>query len=56
MNPQMTKKIKTLEKETTQWRGKWESNNQALLQMAEEVTRIIHTINKKLIVSFLSEG
>lgn len=46
MNPQMTKKIKTLEKETTQWRGKWESNNQALLQMAEEVTHIIHTINK----------
>ena len=35
---QMTKKIKKLEKETTQWRTKWESNNQALLQMAEEVT------------------
>lgn len=35
---QMTKKIKKLEKETTQWRSKWESNNQALLQMAEEVT------------------
>lgn len=34
---QMTKKIKKLEKETTQWRSKWESNNQALLQMAEEV-------------------
>lgn len=34
---QMTKKIKKLEKETTQWRTKWESNNQALLQMAEEV-------------------
>lgn len=34
----MTKKIKKLEKETTQWRTKWESNNQALLQMAEEVT------------------
>lgn len=33
----MTKKIKKLEKETTQWRSKWESNNQALLQMAEEV-------------------
>lgn len=33
----MTKKIKKLEKETTQWRTKWESNNQALLQMAEEV-------------------
>uniref|UniRef100_A0A3B3ZIS2 Taxilin gamma n=1 Tax=Periophthalmus magnuspinnatus TaxID=409849 RepID=A0A3B3ZIS2_9GOBI len=29
----MTKKIKKLEKETTQWRTKWESNNQALLQM-----------------------
>ncbi|KAF3833285.1 hypothetical protein F7725_026950 [Dissostichus mawsoni] len=27
-----------LEKETTQWRTKWESNNQALLQMAEEKT------------------
>lgn len=40
----MTKKIKSLEKETTQWRGKWESNNQALLQMAEEVTRNIHTM------------
>ncbi|XP_029701961.1 gamma-taxilin [Takifugu rubripes] len=34
----MTKKIKKLEKETTQWRSKWESNNQALLQMAEEKT------------------
>lgn len=34
----MTKKIKKLEKETTQWRSKWESNNQALLQMAEEVS------------------
>ncbi|XP_068612203.1 gamma-taxilin [Brachionichthys hirsutus] len=34
----MTKKIKKLEKETTQWRSKWESNNQALLQMAEERT------------------
>ena len=33
----MTKKIKKLEKETTQWRTKWETNNQALLQMAEEV-------------------
>lgn len=39
---QMTKKIKKLEKETTQWRTKWESNNQALLQMAEEVK--VHTI------------
>uniref|UniRef100_A0A671UH77 Taxilin gamma n=1 Tax=Sparus aurata TaxID=8175 RepID=A0A671UH77_SPAAU len=34
----MTKKIKKLEKETTQWRTKWENNNQALLQMAEEKT------------------
>ncbi|XP_077419538.1 gamma-taxilin isoform X4 [Vanacampus margaritifer] len=34
----MTKKIKKLEKETTQWRTKWESNNQTLLQMAEEKT------------------
>ncbi|XP_023132540.1 gamma-taxilin [Amphiprion ocellaris] len=34
----MTKKIKKLEKETTQWRTKWESNNQVLLQMAEEKT------------------
>lgn len=38
---QMTKKIKKLEKETTQWRTKWESNNQALLQMAEEVEFIL---------------
>ncbi|KAG7221799.1 hypothetical protein INR49_017065, partial [Caranx melampygus] len=35
---EMTKKIKKLEKETTQWKTKWESNNQALLQMAEEKT------------------
>nr|XP_046191783.1 gamma-taxilin-like [Oncorhynchus gorbuscha] len=35
---QMTKKIKKLEKETTLWRTKWETNNQALLQMAEEKT------------------
>lgn len=49
MIPQMTKKIKSLEKETTQWRGKWESNNQALLQMAEEVTCvIIYTICNRL--------
>ncbi|XP_029353441.1 gamma-taxilin isoform X2 [Echeneis naucrates] len=34
----MTKKIKKLEKETTQWKTKWESNNQTLLQMAEEKT------------------
>lgn len=40
----MTKKIKKLEKETTQWRTKWESNNQALLQMAEEVTFMIFSL------------
>ncbi|XP_033868385.2 gamma-taxilin-like [Acipenser ruthenus] len=34
----MTKKIKKLEKETTVWRTKWENNNTALLQMAEEKT------------------
>ncbi|KAM9826426.1 gamma-taxilin isoform X1 [Syngnathus typhle] len=34
----MTKKLKKLEKETTQWRTKWESNNQTLLRMAEEKT------------------
>ncbi|XP_077567772.1 alpha-taxilin-like isoform X1 [Stigmatopora nigra] len=34
----MTKKIKKLEKETTQWKTKWEGNNQTLLQMAEEKT------------------
>ncbi|KAJ3593394.1 hypothetical protein NHX12_005729 [Muraenolepis orangiensis] len=34
----MTKKRKKLEKETNQWRTKWENNNQALLQMAEEKT------------------
>ncbi|XP_036295468.1 gamma-taxilin isoform X7 [Pipistrellus kuhlii] len=33
----MTKKIKKLEKETLLWRTKWENNNKALLQMAEEV-------------------
>ncbi|XP_023609465.1 gamma-taxilin isoform X6 [Myotis lucifugus] len=33
----MTKKIKKLEKETILWRTKWENNNKALLQMAEEV-------------------
>uniref|UniRef100_A0AAQ5WY12 Taxilin gamma n=1 Tax=Amphiprion ocellaris TaxID=80972 RepID=A0AAQ5WY12_AMPOC len=38
LKQQMTKKIKKLEKETTQWRTKWESNNQVLLQMAEEKT------------------
>lgn len=37
--PQMTKKIKKLEKETTLWRTKWETNNQTLLQMAEEVRK-----------------
>ncbi|XP_069613408.1 gamma-taxilin isoform X2 [Ranitomeya imitator] len=34
----MTKKIKKLEKETVVWRTKWENNNKALLQMAEEKT------------------
>ncbi|XP_037678080.1 gamma-taxilin isoform X2 [Choloepus didactylus] len=34
----MTKKIKKLEKETIVWRAKWENNNKALLQMAEEKT------------------
>ncbi|XP_014403513.1 PREDICTED: gamma-taxilin isoform X5 [Myotis brandtii] len=34
----MTKKIKKLEKETILWRTKWENNNKALLQMAEEKT------------------
>lgn len=34
----MTKKIKKLEKETIIWRTKWEKNNKALLQMAEEVS------------------
>ncbi|XP_041502609.1 gamma-taxilin isoform X2 [Microtus oregoni] len=35
---EMTKKIKKLEKETMVWRTKWENNNKALLQMAEEKT------------------
>uniref|UniRef100_A0A8C6Y5M7 Taxilin gamma n=1 Tax=Naja naja TaxID=35670 RepID=A0A8C6Y5M7_NAJNA len=34
----MTKKIKKLEKEIVVWRTKWENNNKALLQMAEEKT------------------
>ncbi|KAM8976310.1 gamma-taxilin [Pelodytes ibericus] len=34
----MTKKIKKLEKETFVWRTKWENNNKALIQMAEEKT------------------
>ncbi|XP_068506572.1 gamma-taxilin isoform X2 [Syngnathus scovelli] len=38
LKQQMTKKLKKLEKETTQWRTKWESNNQTLLRMAEEKT------------------
>ncbi|XP_041066674.1 gamma-taxilin isoform X3 [Carcharodon carcharias] len=38
LKQQMTKKIKKLEKETTVWRTKWENNNKALLQMAEEKT------------------
>ncbi len=41
---QMTKKIKKLEKETTLWRTKWETNNQTLLQMAEEVRGIIEQL------------
>uniref|UniRef100_A0A3B3QV17 Taxilin alpha n=1 Tax=Paramormyrops kingsleyae TaxID=1676925 RepID=A0A3B3QV17_9TELE len=36
--PQMTKKIKKLEKETTMYRSRWESSNRALLEMAEEKT------------------
>ncbi|XP_032696716.1 gamma-taxilin isoform X2 [Lontra canadensis] len=38
LKQQMTKKIKKLEKETIIWRTKWENNNKALLQMAEEKT------------------
>ncbi|XP_032141886.1 gamma-taxilin isoform X3 [Sapajus apella] len=38
LKQQMTKKIKKLEKETILWRTKWENNNKALLQMAEEKT------------------
>ncbi|XP_043847102.1 gamma-taxilin isoform X2 [Dromiciops gliroides] len=38
LKQQMTKKIKKLEKETIVWRTKWENNNKALLQMAEEKT------------------
>lgn len=34
----MTKKIKKLEKETSMYRSRWESSNQALLVMAEEKT------------------
>jgi len=41
----MTKKIKKLEKETTLWRTKWETNNQTLLQMAEEVRRITELLS-----------
>lgn len=37
---QMTKKIKKLEKETTMYRSRWESSNKALLEMAEEVSRV----------------
>lgn len=39
----MTKKIKKLEKETIIWRTKWENNNKALLQMAEEVRWFLTT-------------
>lgn len=49
----MTKKIKKLEKETTQWRTKWESNNQALLQMAEEVTAPTHARYRICIFCFI---
>ncbi|XP_028617999.1 gamma-taxilin isoform X3 [Grammomys surdaster] len=38
LREEMTKKIKKLEKETIVWRTKWENNNKALLQMAEEKT------------------
>ncbi|XP_029328961.1 gamma-taxilin isoform X4 [Mus caroli] len=38
LREEMTKKIKKLEKETIIWRTKWENNNKALLQMAEEKT------------------
>ncbi|XP_067580872.1 gamma-taxilin-like isoform X2 [Pseudorca crassidens] len=38
LKQQMTKKIKKLEKEMIIWRTKWENNNKALLQMAEEKT------------------
>ncbi|XP_036091636.1 gamma-taxilin-like isoform X2 [Rousettus aegyptiacus] len=38
LKQQMTKKIKKLEKEMLIWRTKWENNNKALLQMAEEKT------------------
>lgn len=50
----MTKKIKKLEKETTQWKAKWESNNQALLQMAEEVT-ILSTHSFVPFIEFVSQ-
>lgn len=33
----MTTKIENLEKDMIVWRTKWEGNNKALLQMAEEV-------------------
>lgn len=36
-SPQMTKKIKKLEKETAMYRSRWESSNKALVEMAEEV-------------------
>lgn len=42
----MTKKIKKLEKETTLWRTKWETNNQTLLQMAEEVRNTCQLIQQ----------
>ncbi|KAL3881569.1 hypothetical protein ACJMK2_027992 [Sinanodonta woodiana] len=35
----MTKRIKKLEKESIQWKNKWENANRALLEMAEEKTK-----------------
>lgn len=32
----MTKKLKTLEKETAQWKNRWEKSNSLLLEMANE--------------------
>lgn len=43
--PQMTKKIKKLEKETAMYRSRWESSNKALVDMAEEVVDTQHPIS-----------
>lgn len=43
--PQMTKKIKKLEKETAMYRSRWESSNKALVDMAEEVVDMQHPIS-----------